>query len=432
MRRTDLDCPEIPQGVISQTGYVEKKIEIEIITPLFGGGVEPGENDPITLIRGTSIRGQLRFWWRATLGANCKSVSELRKREGEIWGTTEKPSSVNLRVKILDNGKEEICAQYSSGKKFPKFTNGYPGYALFPFQGDSSGKPPSIARKNIKFEIILYFLESQSKEVEASLWAWLNFGGIGARSRRGCGALYCKDFAPKTANVSELSSWFKENKKKFNIPPSLLVPQGWPTLGSTFLVKEEVNVFKAWEDAVNLMYDFRQKVSFGRSSDARNLPGRSRWPEADSLRAITGKGAVNHKIPSTIEARLLKENPAFPRAELGLPIIFHFKDQADSPNNSELYSVNSKRMSSPIILRPLAVNDGKKAVPMFFVLNTVKPDKLKLKIEGKEHLIDTLTSIRRQELANYENSPMRDSEKGSALESLVSFAKKQNFKEVQL
>ena len=117
---------------------------------------------------------------------------------------------------------------------------------------------------------------------------------------------------------------------------------------------------------------------------------------------------------------------------MGLPIIFHFKDQADSPNNSELYSVNSKRMSSPIILRPLAVDDGKKAVSMFFVLNTVKPDKLKLKIEGKEHLIDTLTSIRRQELANYENSPMRDSEKGSALESLVSFAKKQNFKEVQL
>ena len=42
--------------------------EYELITPLFGGGVNPGEADPVTIIRGTAIRGHLRFWWRACRG----------------------------------------------------------------------------------------------------------------------------------------------------------------------------------------------------------------------------------------------------------------------------------------------------------------------------------------------------------------------------
>lgn len=40
--------------------------EIELITPMFGGGVLTRENDPSFPIRPTSIRGQLQFWWRAT------------------------------------------------------------------------------------------------------------------------------------------------------------------------------------------------------------------------------------------------------------------------------------------------------------------------------------------------------------------------------
>ena len=40
----------------------------KLITPLYGGGVEAGKTDSVTPIRGTEIRGQLRFWWRAMRG----------------------------------------------------------------------------------------------------------------------------------------------------------------------------------------------------------------------------------------------------------------------------------------------------------------------------------------------------------------------------
>ena len=67
------------------TFHVERKYEL--ITPLFGGGVEAGKNDNITPISGKVIRGHLRFWWRATRGGQFNGDLEAMKaREAEIWG----------------------------------------------------------------------------------------------------------------------------------------------------------------------------------------------------------------------------------------------------------------------------------------------------------------------------------------------------------
>ena len=42
-----------------------------LLTPLFGGGVEPREADPVSVVRATAVRGHLRFWWRAVRGWRC-------------------------------------------------------------------------------------------------------------------------------------------------------------------------------------------------------------------------------------------------------------------------------------------------------------------------------------------------------------------------
>ncbi|GIW75945.1 MAG: hypothetical protein KatS3mg104_1008 [Phycisphaerae bacterium] len=54
--------------------------DIELITPMFGGGVETRVNDPSFPIRPTSIRGQLQFWWRATVGAQYRTIAETPRR----------------------------------------------------------------------------------------------------------------------------------------------------------------------------------------------------------------------------------------------------------------------------------------------------------------------------------------------------------------
>ena len=64
---------------------IEQIREYQLITPLYGGGVTPGEFDPLTPVRGSEIRGHLRFWWRATRGGQFGGdMAAMEKREGEI------------------------------------------------------------------------------------------------------------------------------------------------------------------------------------------------------------------------------------------------------------------------------------------------------------------------------------------------------------
>jgi len=54
-------CEKWPENVIPHPGFETKSYYIQVITPIFGGGTEAGVNDPVTLIRPSSIRGHLRF-----------------------------------------------------------------------------------------------------------------------------------------------------------------------------------------------------------------------------------------------------------------------------------------------------------------------------------------------------------------------------------
>jgi CRISPR-associated protein Cmr1 len=364
-RRIDR-CPDAPSVPVDQAanldghypGLLLWQAAIRAITPVFGGGTTPGENDPVTMVRPSSIRGHLRFWWRAMQGAQFGKVEDLRKREGAIWGTTEIPSQILVEVQDLKAGRPEAYATFPSDRTFPKFTTGYPAYALFPFQGNKKdGIAPALARRDAEFRLTVRYPAEFRYEVFAALWAWTNFGGIGARTRRGCGALVCDFFAPKSA--ATLPQWWAAAKSLMRAPPAGTEP-AWPRVVKAPLVSPNTLApHAAWEAAVGLMREFRQGENVGRNrGSAPNRPGRSRWPEADSLRQITSAGDPRHQ-PS-----ITASQPAFPRAELGLPIVFHFKDYQDAANNSELYpklEQESRRMASPVILRPLGIAGGTQA-----------------------------------------------------------------------
>src|SRR5947207_88532 len=89
--------------------------EYELITPLFGGGVTPAETDPVTIIRATEIRGQLRFWWRACYGGNPEfdgDLTKMKKAEDEIWGKAyekkdtppTQDETVQIKVEVVNPG----------------------------------------------------------------------------------------------------------------------------------------------------------------------------------------------------------------------------------------------------------------------------------------------------------------------------------------
>ena len=425
MPRTMPQAPP-PVSRTASASEVRESFRIRIVTPMFGGGVVPGVPDPVSIVRVPSIRGHLRFWWRMTRGALISDPGKLAEKEASIWGSTKEPSKVQAELKILSPGTMEDCADQIPGKSYVKFKPGYPGYALFPFQGNQrEQKPIGSGCKGAEFELSLSFPKSLEKEITGALWAWCNFGGLGARTRRGAGALYCKEFAPSASSRERLAGWFHE---------SSLSMAGTPfeetRLEKLLLLSQDQETARAWENVVNLMRNFRQKEP-GRNRGNEMQPGRSLWPEPETIRRLTGKRMDRHaRLPEIPDS-------GFPRAQFGLPIVFHFKDDKNGePSDTNLVpiveKVDTQRMASPLILKPLAISPDS-AIPLVLRLKTVKPlEGVKL-LRGGSPLAElpARKAVVSEEFSTYPRSPMGKpngsnqprSAKGSAVEAFLSFVR---------
>jgi CRISPR-associated protein Cmr1 len=338
-------------------------LDIEVVTPMFGGSAIVREVDPQNPVSGKSVRGQLRFWWRACQAPKYPTSAELFDAESKIWGSTASPSGVDIQILTLDRGI------------VPDRNSPYPMYALFPFQGElRRGEyitQPSKGRSGVKFKLLATvgrgakLSRAELDEVEGALWAWILFGGVGSRTRRGCGSLWTSD--PRFQCTPQAIA---EAKRRF--VQTGTCSYGVPIIsGAKLIVATGMNLQpdKAWSKAIDRYRDFRQSPDFARNiAQQANRPGRSRWPEPDSIRDRAGQCDRMHQ-PSE------PSRPFYPRADLGLPIIFHFQSREDpkEPSSQKDYTLEAKgdgasRMASPVIIKSLTAS-RQSAVPMVLFLS---------------------------------------------------------------
>lgn len=410
MRNIDSKTLELMRNAVDfapESASIQKTYEIEVVTPMFGGGVDAGNNDESKLIRETSIRGSLRFWYRATVGAKFQTPAELFQEESKIFGTTDAPSKLGVRVSRIQAKAPESYGNLNPGIGAPL------GYALFPFA--QNGDSPERSGRRVTFKLTLSYPKECEETINVALWAWFNFGGIGARTRRGCGALYCKEFAPRR-NENRVV-WTQEFASAA-LNGATNIVRKWPTLGSVFRRPDVCDPQKAWTEGVADYRHYRQGLDFARNRGQNgSRPGRSFWPEPDALRKITRQNAPQHAP--------YPERPiAFPRAELGAPIVFHFKDRTD-PKDVNLQPVGYERAGSPIIVKPL-VFDDKTAAPCVVFLNEPRVEKVSFKGAPGEY--DVVV----RENATYRNSPLGGySANGSAFEGFKNFVKDNDYEAIQ-
>lgn len=343
-------------------------LTLRVITPMFGGGYCPRELDEDNLIRASSIRGHLRFWWRATTGASFTSPKLLFEKESALWGSGSAHGHVSLLVNSISHSEPERCAKYEYGA-IPNYF-GKPGYALQPFQGKAIRgivtEEPSFCISKAEFELHVHIqgndikdaetrrkqIEEWTMQIKQALCAWVNYGGVGARTRRGCGSLETDDV------LSELSleSLPAETHDLTFLKGSILLKG-----------KNKPTALAAWNDAVDAYQAFRQGEQFARDpgSDPTKPKklGRTRWPEPNTIRnKIDPLRRWTHSVPQGYVS-------GFPRADLGLPIIFHFIDGGDPPETVLEGSVKDrKRFSSPIITKAIK-NSGGGYLPIILILN---------------------------------------------------------------
>ena len=157
------------------------RVQLKTLTPILGGAAEARTLDSWDAIRAPSIRGHLRFWWRALHAHAFETSKDLAARERELWGGMTKEggtrSCVELHVEVERSSLSEDSSDIG-----PRDLG---AYALWVAQ---SPRAPRW-RSGVVFWLHVRMPVERRMEVELALRAWLLWGGYGSRTRRGLGSL---------------------------------------------------------------------------------------------------------------------------------------------------------------------------------------------------------------------------------------------------
>lgn len=184
-----------------RSSVIELRASIELNTPAVLGGARPLRADPYFVLRPSSVRGGLRYWFRAAAASmlwpakgrdrdeqrrhDAAMLDELRKLEAHVFGSTDRSSRVLLLPP--EGGLVEPWRPLPDPRNQPGLR--YLGYGLF----ESKGRPPDrLVTRGRPLELRLRLRDEQPElrgVVAAALWLWTAFGGLGARGRRGYGSM---------------------------------------------------------------------------------------------------------------------------------------------------------------------------------------------------------------------------------------------------
>ncbi len=356
-----------PRRTRSGPPLAEIAVRAEVVTPILGGSSRIRTIDDVDVIRAATVRGHLRFWWRALHASNATSSKQLLRDESAIWGRAATDeggrSAVDVRVEVEQTGGIDRSEVRLYDSKEGRATPG--AYALWPAR-----TPPAPRRvPGTRFRLMLVAPADLEAEVRNVVRAWLLFGGYGARTRRGLGSFRVLDDArtwrPSRAARDAITAVFRADI--FTAPQT---PVGdMPLLGGAALHvgKADRDPVRAWTTALDWLKEFRQGIG-GQPGDRAREPGTgkiqpqrpsiSNWPEADKIRRLRSK--------TTSHPPRHNRTPAWPRAGFGLPIIGQFQTKArdgsrlDEPGPFELRwrsGDEHDRLGSPLIVKALPLAD---------------------------------------------------------------------------
>ncbi len=271
-------------------------IKLKTITPLFMYGA----TDQRAEIRAASIKGVMRWWWRAVKAYD--DMERLFKEESEIFGFADSGASkVRLEVRPsygVNNEPLEVRRQYDRHLRQHQYTTRIGdaslnwtsrrkvldgrhygiAYLLYPQLMLLKGSIPYVP-PNTEFSLVLRSrYKDKLDKALASLWCAVWFGGFGRRSRRGGGNLTFLpveekeenyrpdglDFVFNGSGVQGFRDWLERN---FRVCRNLLSgSEGTDKYSniSTLRVVISQRGFREWYEALNdigkIFYNFRRRT----------------------------------------------------------------------------------------------------------------------------------------------------------------------------
>lgn len=249
-----------------------------------------------------------------------------------------------------------------------------PTYVAFPVTSalKKEGKTVHYVQE-LFFTLRITYPAGLEETVLNTLKLWTLFGGVGARTRRGCGSVYCEELMESFPDKDAVRSFIKgfessgENFQELQYPRL----QG----AKLALTSATDDPSSAWTSLVRSYAAFRQD-----RIPNKPTPGRSYWPEPDAIRTLV-------KQHSKLHPPAHPDGVWFPRAAFGLPIITKFNTKGNGTGDPDPQvelqpSIGTgDRWPSPLILKAIRLVDGN-VFKAALVLKQVFPGKLILKQNG--------------------------------------------------
>lgn len=353
MRKPSIDLPDqMPEK--RRTGNTRVNITLRTTTPIYGGGTKTRKVDNVDIIRVPTIRGHLRFWWRALYGGRYRSASELYQAEKAIWGGTTDSDTEGGRSRV------EVTARVHRAPKLDASeidTTTTGAYALWMGQSQGTRNQPGYVPPaerypaGVEFDLGVTCDDACLAEVLATVRAWVLFGGYGGRTRRGLGSLAVRNTSNGEVQLPASSALAQGLERLLGIPRDGLPPVGpansTPSLCGAVLYygPAEAKADDAWKAALQWLQEFRRHQRFEVN-------------EGKGLRAV---------------ARV---------AALGLPLATDKGDLLGMAIATDATEKQRDRFASPLIVKPLALADGK-FVPLALWLRRAYPAHARLALQGR-------------------------------------------------
>jgi CRISPR-associated protein Cmr6 len=194
-------------------GRAEARFDLTLVTPAFLAGAAQAKED--CDLRGATLRGQLRWWWRA-MHAGHLETAKLRRLEAAIWGASSEGSAVQITLTATSPSPpipyEPKDTQFKKNNAIPQSADrrrvqgfAYLSYGMaektetmrhFRQPGDAWSvrltARPSLFRVDPTAQRgigIALDAATVLAEATAALWLLTQFGGVGAKGRKGFGSL---------------------------------------------------------------------------------------------------------------------------------------------------------------------------------------------------------------------------------------------------
>ncbi len=349
----------------------ELRVTLETVTPLFLRGADNETPE----LRPPSFRGVMRYWWRIGYSSQMVDFSrdQLFEAESRIFGNTNSASPILVRLRgepartTLERPEQPAGLNYLMYGMHERKKKGNRTIIQY---------SPAIAPGE-RFELVLgirslHHINEVLRQAAISLWLLCNLGGLGARVRRGAGALRAVELTGdwpqdlpalqlQAASPTELSEKLGEGLS--SVITSVENPKGFP-IPSLHPQHSIVTVFEktwdSWDSALDEVGQVFQKFRSRREPDYTNI------------KQFIKTGAA----PETVE-----------RAAFGLPLPFYYRslrgakamiDGQESNKQGEI----ARRSASPLWFRVSKLSSGDYAVLLFVFISPLLPQGYQLRLSS--------------------------------------------------